>query len=110
MVLENCPDCRIQLDAGWAWYGHMNSLEFMRRYGDRIISVHLKDLTADSRERSDGGRFTAIGAGAVPIKEVLDNLHLCNISPGRLIIDQDESVTDIYGDIKSGIQFIRDSI
>lgn len=110
MVLESCPDCMIQLDVGWAWYADMDSVSFMKQYGDRIASVHLKDFTADCRERSDDGRFTAIGAGAVPTKDVLANLHLCNLAPGRLIIDQDASGGDMYDDAEFGIRFIRESI
>ena len=110
MVLESCPDCMIQLDVGWAWYGYMDSVEFMKQNGSRIASVHLKDLTSDCRERNDDGRFTAIGSGAVPMQEVLTNLHLCNIAPGRLIIDQDASSKDMYDDTASGIRFIRGNI
>ena len=107
MVLENCPDCMIQLDIGWAWYGYMDSVSFMKQYAERIASVHLKDLTKDARERTDDGRFTAIGSGAVPTEEALKHLHLCHPAPDHLIIDQDASTKDMYEEIRSGIRFVR---
>lgn len=110
MVLENCPDCMIQLDIGWAWYGYMDSVSFMEQYGDRIASVHLKDLTEDARERTDEGRFTAIGSGAVPTEEALKHLHLCHLASDHLIIDQDASIRDMYDEIRSGIRFVRECL
>jgi len=110
MVLENCPDCMIQLDIGWAWYGQMNSVSFMEQHGDRIVSVHLKDLTEDARERTDDGRFTAIGSGAVPTAEALKHLHLCPPAPDHLIIDQDASNKDMYEEIRSGIRFVKECL
>ena len=110
MVLESCPDCMIQLDIGWAWYGNMDSISFMEQHGDRIASIHLKDLTPDSRERMDDGRFTAIGSGAVPTAEVLKNLSLCCPPPDHLIFDQDASDKDMYDEVRSGIRFIRECL
>lgn len=107
MIAEDYPDVLFQLDIGWAWYGHMDSLDFMKKYGERIVSVHLKDLTEDARERNDPGKFTAIGAGAVNTKEVLRNLALCKIAPGKLIIDQDASTGDMYEDLAAGVRFVQ---
>ena len=107
MIAADYPDVMIQLDIGWAWYGGMDSIAFMKKYGDRIISVHLKDLTEDARERSDAGRFTAIGAGAVNTEEVLKDLALCKIAPGKLIIDQDASTGDMYDDLAAAVRFVQ---
>ncbi|MBQ9031155.1 MAG: sugar phosphate isomerase/epimerase [Parasporobacterium sp.] len=107
MILEECPDIMLQLDVGWAWYGGMDPVAFMKAHGDRIASVHLKDLTEDARERSDPGRFTAIGQGCVPIRDVLDHLPLCRLSCGKLIIDQDASAGDMYDDLASGTAFVQ---
>ena len=108
MILEECPDIMLQLDVGWAWYGHMDSLAFMKAHGDRIASVHLKDLASDARERTDPGRFQAIGSGSVPIRDVLDHLEWCRLTPGKLIIDQDASAGDMYEDLSSGVAFVQD--
>ena len=50
MVIEECPDCMIQLDAGWAWYGNMDVVGFMKKHGNRIASGKLifdQDASAD---------------------------------------------------------------
>ena len=109
MIVQQCPAVMLQLDIGWAWYGGMDNLEFMRDHGDRIVSIHLKDLTEDARTRSDAGRFTAIGSGCVNTQEVLRSLTLCRLSPGKLIIDQDASAGDMYDDLEAGVKFVRGS-
>ena len=107
MVLEECPDIMLQLDVGWAWYGGMDPVAILKQYGERIVSVHLKDLAQDARERDDAGRFTAIGHGCVPVREVLDHLPLCRLSCGKLIIDQDASAGDMYDDLAAGAVFVQ---
>ncbi len=106
MVLK-APDLMLQLDTGWAWYGGMDAPAFMKTHGDKIVSLHLKDLTADARERQDIGRFTAIGSGAVNTVECLKSMDTCRLKQDRLILDQDASAGDIFDDITDGIQFVR---
>ncbi len=106
MALE-APDLMLQLDVGWAWYGGMDAPAFMKAHADRIASLHLKDLTADARERKDIGRFTAIGSGAVNTAECLACMDACALAPNRLILDQDASAGDILDDISSGIAYLR---
>ena len=108
MVLE-APDLMLQLDTGWAWYGGMDAPAFMKAHGDRIASLHLKDLTADARDRQDIGRFTAIGSGTVNTVECLACMGECRLTPERLILDQDASAGDILDDISAGIAFVREN-
>ncbi len=67
-------------------------------------------MTEDSRERTDDGRFTAIGSGAVPTAEALKHLSVCSLAPDHLIIDQDASMKDMYDEIRSGIRFVRECL
>ena len=107
MMMENCPHLMIQLDTGWAWYGGMNPVQFIKDNYERIASLHLKDLTDDSREREDKGKFTAIGYGATPIRECLEAMDLCKLKEGMLIIDQDESAGDMFDDVEKGVKFVK---
>lgn len=107
IVLEECPHVMLQFDIGWAWYGHQDPVKFIKKYGSRIASLHLKDFTGDARERDDDGRFTAIGYGEVSIEKCIKLMELCNLSEGMLIIDQDASDKDMYDEIEKGIEFVQ---
>mgnify|MGYP002625222130 CR=1 FL=1 len=110
MIWEGCPSISFQLDIGWSWYGSMDPEQFIRKHGERITSLHLKDFTEDARSRKDPGRFTAIGSGAVPTAECLKVKDLCSLAPDMIIIDQDASCGDIYDDISSGTAFVRTAL
>ena len=105
--MEQCPRLKMQLDIGWSWYADMDTEELIRRYGQRITSLHLKDLTTDARERSDDGRYTAIGYGAVPTAEILALEELCDLTAGKIIIDQDGTDQNMFEELEKGLAFIR---
>ncbi len=42
-VLDNSTKCYAQLDCGWAMYGGMYPPYFIRKYRNRIISIHVKE-------------------------------------------------------------------
>ena len=42
-VLDNSSKCYMQLDCGWASYAGTYSPSFIRKYKDRIISIHVKE-------------------------------------------------------------------
>lgn len=107
MVLEECPDIMLQFDIGWAWYAGLDAASFIRTHSDRICSMHLKDMAADAGERTDAGRFTAVGSGAADTAGCLALIDCFIRRPDHIIIDQDLSDGDVYEDLASGIQFVR---
>ncbi|NLM61923.1 MAG: sugar phosphate isomerase/epimerase [Clostridiales bacterium] len=42
-LLDNSSKCYSQLDCGWAMYGGMYPPYFIRKYKNRIISIHVKE-------------------------------------------------------------------
>jgi inosose dehydratase len=87
------------LDTGHAVYGGADPVHLVRRYGDRIRYVHLKDAKADEiahvrtsdvsmEEAWKRGVFCPLGAGVVDFPRVIDGLRERSYS-GWLIVEQD---------------------
>jgi sugar phosphate isomerase/epimerase len=68
LLLERAPSLGLELDTAWVYAGGKDPVDYLRRYADRTPLVHLKDL-----RREDGGwRTVELGAGEVPLKDILD--------------------------------------
>ncbi len=99
---QNCPDLFFEPDAGWMVAGGMDPVPFMMVYADRILHLHLKDFFAGKTEADGDGRFSPIGEGILPLREVLQASKCCDISEYGLIIDQDASLGDFVEDLRIG--------
>jgi inosose dehydratase len=87
------------LDTGHAVYGGADPLHLVRRHGDRIRYVHLKDARADEiahvrasdvsmEEAWRRGVFCPLGAGVVDFPRLIEALRERGYS-GWLIVEQD---------------------
>lgn len=68
ILLEAAPTLSLELDIGWVASGGCDPLQFIRRYPDRIGSLHLRDL-ADTSPR---GQFTGLGLGSARVFECVE--------------------------------------
>ena len=102
-ALDHCPDLYAEPDTGWMVYGGMDPVPFMKKYGGRIIHLHLKDFKKDlDPEDKSEDRFAAIGEGILPLQAVLEAKKYCSVTAQGLIIDQDASTGDFIEDLKKG--------
>ena len=98
----------LQLDIGWAAFGSGNECAILKQYRHRIVSIHLKDFTADGialaghAELLEDKHFAIIGEGVVKTKEILQNLVGCPLMPNAIIIDQDASTKPMLQALKEG--------
>jgi inosose dehydratase len=87
------------LDTGHAAYGGDDAVDVVRRHGDRIRYVHLKDVRADELERvraTDAsmseawarGVFCPLGDGVVDFPRLIESLRGRGYS-GWVIVEQD---------------------
>jgi inosose dehydratase len=92
------------LDCGHVAYGGGDSLELLRRYGDRVGYVHLKDVDGAVLERARAEQwhfhtalkhyiFAPLGQGSVGIPEVVGALRDHGYN-GWLVIEQDTTPDD----------------
>jgi sugar phosphate isomerase/epimerase len=102
-ILEQCPNLGLELDVGWAKFAGVSPVELMRKYAARIPLLHFKDVTPDACAANRETCFTAVGEGSIPLREIMAEAPNCAIIEHGLIIDQDDSPTDILEDIGRGV-------
>lgn len=105
-ILEQCPNLGLELDVGWAKFAGADPVALMKKYHDRIPLLHFKDVRADACAANRDTCFTAIGEGSIPLREIMAEAPNCSIIEHGLIIDQDDSPTDILEDLALGAKNI----
>ncbi len=106
-LMEQCPNLKLELDVGWAKFAGADPVALMKKYHDRIPLLHFKDISADACAANRDTCFTAIGEGSIPLREIMAVAKDCAIVEHGLIIDQDDSPTDILEDLARGAENIR---
>lgn len=107
LILDACPNLKLELDVGWAKFAGADPVELMRNYRDRLELLHFKDIRADACPENRDSCFTAVGEGSISLREIMAEAKFCPIAEHGLIIDQDDSPTDILDDLALGAQHIR---
>ena len=118
MAQCNVPVC---LDTGHLSIGGTNSAEFVRRHGERIVHVHLKDVNAHLAtqvaareltlvEATRRGLFRPLGRGDAAIEEVVGLLDRSGYERW-LVLEQDTTLTGEEPPVGSGPQLdVRASV
>lgn len=106
-LMEQCPALGLELDVGWAQFAGADPVAIMDKYRDRIPLLHFKDIRSDASPATRDTCFTAIGEGSIPLRAIMAEAKHCAIVEHGLIIDQDDSPTDILEDLALGAQNIR---
>ncbi len=97
LMIEHCPDLRLELDIYWASnFGEHNSADICRQYADRITLLHVKDgpLVKDRP-------MVPLGQGKVPVR---DCIEACQ--PKWLVIELDEYEGDMMHAVRESYQFL----
>lgn len=78
VLADEAPDVTFELDAGWALAAGHDPADLLRELGERVPTVHCKDV-AVSANRDDGGRYATddhrpveLGEGDLDLAEVAD--------------------------------------
>lgn len=97
MFLElTSPEVMLQMDIGWAGIAG-DEQQIVKRYADRIASLHLKDFYPNyrngqyTRKNMPTEAFAAIGEGGITTKEILTIRESFPNFSGSIIIDQDKT-------------------
>jgi sugar phosphate isomerase/epimerase len=92
-----------QADLGWLARAGADIDAWLDRYGDRVSSVHVKDLAAAGRNLDEDG-WAAIGAG------ILDWRHLltrCLATPARWFIIEHDLPADGRAFVEQSVAYLR---
>lgn len=103
LLLSQCPDLKIELDVGWVTFAGEDPIELMEKYKDHLGVIHLKDLRADACEENRDSCFTAVGEGAIPLKEIIAKAKALGLGDHCLVIDQDASNGKMIDDVRTGV-------
>ena len=79
-TLEHIPDAKLGPDIGWLARAGIDPVDFIRRYGNRIVFAHLRDQT------KDGKWSEAMGEGAIDFAAVAATLREAKFN-GDLVIE-----------------------
>lgn len=94
-LMDENPDVQLVFDTYWAQAGGYDPALFIRQYGDRIHTVHLKDMKVES----DVSKFTEILEGNINFDSVMDACVEKNIK--YVMVEQDEiEMEDKFASVK----------
>ena len=82
ILFENTSTLGFELDIGWAYAGGCDVVPYIKKLGDRLKIVHIKDI-----HPNDMRLPVEIGTGAVNMKECLDAASAVGVKYG--IVEQD---------------------
>lgn len=73
---------------GWVKFAGEDPVAWMRRYRDRLVLLHLKDVSADACDANRQTCFTAIGEGSIPLREIMAEADNCALAEYGVIKGQ----------------------
>ena len=94
----SADDVSLVLDIAWAHVGGHDLAELMRRYGDRVAYLHIKDVTV--------GRFCELGTGEVELDGVL--LLADEFGIEWLVVEQDYTSLTAEESMSSNRRFLSE--
>ena len=98
---------KFQLDTLWAFHGGADPAELLRKYPNRFVSTHLKDMRQGTERNNTGSAppdtSVALGTGMVDIKSVLEAARGSSVE--WHIIEEESSTPEI--NIPAGLAYIR---
>jgi len=90
LIFEAAPELTWEADIAWVVRGGADPIDWIRRYGDRITAVHVKDI-AKPGEKQDEDGWADVGHGTVPWKAIWAALR---DTPAQLFIMEHDKPND----------------
>lgn len=91
---------KMELDCFWASYTHNDPLEIIEKYGDRCISLHIKDLTMANGEPES----IELGEGTLPLKTYMHKGKEFNVK--YFIVEQEHFTKEPLESAKDNICYM----
>jgi sugar phosphate isomerase/epimerase len=70
LILEASPDTQWELDLAWAVKANEDPVAWMKKLGDRIVAIHVKDI-APAGEALDEDGWADVGQGTLNWKQLI---------------------------------------
>ena len=103
------PSVQLEIDLYWATAGGADPVELLRRLGDRVVAVHVKDgpMRPGISARELPNDQQPAGQGDVPLAAVL-TAETCRIP--YAVIEFDHYEGDIFDGIAQGYAFLSSTL
>jgi sugar phosphate isomerase/epimerase len=112
--MARCSGCGLILDTAHLAAAQGDPVGTVRRFGRRIVSMHLKDwIAAPDADRSDPlwyrkGRFCELGAGNIGLDNAAVVKALRDVGyDGWLFVEQDTHLQDTFRDLAISRDYLR---
>ncbi|MGH3416391.1 MAG: sugar phosphate isomerase/epimerase family protein [Actinocrinis sp.] len=86
MAARLSPEVLLEIDTYWAAVGGAQVPDLLRRLGDRVVALHVKDGPVVK-----GEPHTAVGAGVMPVAEIL-----AAAPDAWRVVELDSCATDVF--------------
>jgi len=113
--LDRCPGCGLILDTAHLAAADGDPVGIVRKYGERLVAVHLKDwLVTDpdvGLERwPQRGRFCELGAGNIGLDNAAVMRAIVEAGyDGWVFVEHDTHLQDPFDDLAISRQYLRDA-
>jgi sugar phosphate isomerase/epimerase len=105
-ALERCGgEVGTQLDVGWALFGGVDPLDYMKKIETYLWSLHYKDIKKDYKNLPLSEIHICLGEGCLErVREIFEYARKLGIPQ---LIDQDKSDGDMMTDLEKSIKLLR---
>lgn len=105
VMLERFPRdmMGITADTYWMQFAGLDVNAWLKRHGDRLPCVHLKDLIPDGFT----AKMAAVGSGNMPFAAILDTLKNNGVTEYALVEQDDCYGTSPFGCLKSSLDYLN---
>ncbi|MCK4967219.1 sugar phosphate isomerase/epimerase, partial [bacterium] len=103
-TLARIPDVKLGPDINWLIRGGVNPVKFIREFGNRIVSLHLRG------QKADGTWSEAVGEGDTDFKSISQALHEIHFAGDAVIELAHERTFQPTRPIRENLKISRDYI
>jgi sugar phosphate isomerase/epimerase len=91
------PEVVLEVDTYWAYAGGADVPALLKRLGDRVAALHLKDGDGTL----DTSQQVAVGSGVLPVLDIIA------AAPDALrVVELDDSKTDVFEAVRASREFL----
>ena len=91
------PEVVLEVDTYWAYAGGADVPALLKRLGERVVALHLKDGDGSL----DTSKQVPLGSGVLPVWDIVD------AAPEALrVVELDDSATDLLEAVRAGREFL----
>lgn len=92
IILQESPDLKWEADLAWIIRGGADPVDWLGKFGDRMIAVHVKDI-APAGEKQDEDGWADVGHGVVDWGDLVTRSRA--VAPDALMVMEHDKPSDV---------------